>query len=51
MQFIFLVTGNANYNMNSTHLTILGFTQPEASKFLINDISATNSGFVKSYWN
>jgi len=46
---LFLVTGNANYNMTSTHLSLMGFTQPELATSVIMDITSTNVGFANRY--
>ena len=43
----FLVSGNANYHMNKeTHLTIMGFTQPDPACGVILDAQSINVGYA-----
>ena len=40
------VTGNANYRMNQTSFTLLGFTQPETALPIIQDDQNNSKGFT-----
>ena len=42
----FSVTGNANFNMSQTSLTLLGFTQPQSAMPIIHNPQNNAKGFI-----
>ena len=42
----FVVTGNANYRMNQTSFTLMGFTQPQSALPIIQDDQNNSKGFT-----
>ena len=44
--FTFSVTGNANFRMNQTSFTMLGFTQPQTAMPIIEDTQNNAKGFT-----
>jgi hypothetical protein len=42
----FSVTGNANFNMSQTSLTLLGFTQPQSALPIIHNPQNNAKGFT-----
>ena len=45
--FVFsTVTGNANFKMNQTSFTLVGFTQPQAALPIIEDLQKNAEGFT-----
>lgn len=40
------VTGNANFKMNQTSFTLVGFTQPQAALPIIEDLQNNAKGFT-----
>ena len=45
--FLFLtVTGNANFDMNQTSFTLLGFTQPHSALPILQDVDSNAKGFT-----
>ena len=43
---MFLVTGNANFRMQQTSFTLLGFTQPHTAMPIIEDLHNNAKGFT-----
>ena len=46
---LFAVTGNANYCMERTALTVGGFTQPNVAKALIENSSSVEKGLTQRF--
>ena len=44
--FFSTVTGNANFKMNQTSFTLVGFTQPQAALPIIEDLQKNAEGFT-----
>jgi hypothetical protein len=47
--FPFLVTGNANFNMEQTTFTLVGFTQPHTAMPIIQDTQNNAKGFTSRF--
>ena len=43
------MTGNANYSMERTALTVGGFTQPNVAKAIIDNASSVEKGLTQSF--
>ncbi len=43
---MFIVTGNANFDMNQTSFTLLGFTQPHSALPILQDVESNAKGFT-----
>ena len=44
-----MVTGNANFNMEQTTFTLLGFTQPHTAMPIIQDTQNNAKGFTSRF--
>ncbi len=47
--FFYTVTGNANFNMEQTTFTLLGFTQPHTAMPIIHDTQNNAKGFTSRF--
>ena len=47
--YYFIVGGNANFKMENTAFTIMGFTQPQAALPVIQDQSNNAKGFTSRF--